>query len=119
MSFVKSWAGVVEVVDIVVEVVVDEEEEERARAVVTAKLPPALNPERNTFPLSIPNSSVWARIYFVASIQSLTGIGNGYSGARRYSTEMNIPPNPSPSPMSVVSLELKLELELGVVRVTQ
>ena len=53
----------------------EEEEGERARAVVTAKLPPAENPLKNTFVESIPNSRGWERMYSVASIQSFTGVG--------------------------------------------
>jgi len=72
----------------------EEDGEVRAKAVVTAKLPPAEIPLKNTRPISIPNSSALFNMYTVESIQSFTGIGWGYSGARRYSIEMNIAPRP-------------------------
>ena len=72
----------------------EEDGEERAKAVVTAKLPPAEKPDKNTCSISIPNSSALFNIYIVESIQSFTGVGWGYSGARRYSIEMNIAPRP-------------------------
>ena len=92
-----------------------EEEGERAKAVVTAKLPPAENPDKKTCLTSIPNSLAWLMMYRVESIQSLTGVGWGYSGERRYSMEMNIAPRPLSFPASVVVLIELLVLLASVV----
>ena len=98
------------------------EEGERAKAVVTAKLPPAEKPLKNTCFTSIPSFSALLMMYRVESIQSLTGVGWGYSGDRRYSMEMKIAPSPfSPvlDPTSLVVLVVSFVVPAPLVRVHQ
>lgn len=57
------------------------------RGTVNAKLPPAENPDNAILRGSRRSSSAWEARYIRASVPSSTPTLNGYSGARRYSTD--------------------------------